>query len=162
MSDIKRTQEEIIERIERVRSTDLFGAEVGNFLSALDYEHAKPFLVDGLDEETFNAAVADTSPLKMAREYLEFAVEKAVGHRGLSAVRSLDNYRAWVWLLAPDRFDEFEALPYRSYGAPALAAAATMLGFEGEWERLVKENPRIVPMSEGKPCAPDCQEGCGS
>lgn len=154
----RHTQDEIVARIRNIEKHDFFGVQSEDLIRALDVAHAQEFL----KKEYLDAwkASADEEILSYAREYLKFAVDKAVEHRGLSAGRSVDHYRAWVWLLEPERYEEFEAVPYPNYGAPQLKAAATILGFTDEWDRLAALNPEIVNMAAGKPCEPDCVEGC--
>lgn len=42
-----RTQEEIVQRIEQVKERDMFGFEWQELMPFLDFEHARPYLVDG-------------------------------------------------------------------------------------------------------------------
>ncbi len=161
---VSRTQEEIVDRIHEVKGVDFFAAISNELLTGLDFEHAKEFLKDDATAEQWAQAGYPYGSDKLrseARAYLEFAVGKAVNHRGLSAARSVDHYRGWVWLLAPERYDELEATDYAQYGAPQLKIAATILGFPEEWDRLVATSPEVALMAEGSPCEPGCDSGCG-
>jgi hypothetical protein len=167
----RRTQDEIVARIHEVKEADIFGTQVGDLLSALDFEHAKEFLKAEATEAEWSSDPAypltDEQLRDNAKAYLAFAVGKATGHRGLSASRSVDHYRAWVWLLEPELFEGFEATPYEQYGVPQLKAAANILDFTDEWDKLVADglmhdDRSLILMAEGKPCEPGCMEGCGS
>jgi hypothetical protein len=45
---------------------------------------------------------------------MDFAWEKANNCRGLSAMRTMTHYKAWLWLLGQDGFDDLEN--YSHYG----------------------------------------------
>lgn len=156
-----RTPDEIVERINATKAGDLFGAEIGGLIVALDFEHAKQFLIETAKAEEWEVKTLEQIRQE-AREYLGFAMGKAEDHRGLSAGRSVDHYRGWVWLLEPERFDEFEAVDYPNYGAPKLKAAAQILGFEEEWDSYVSPGSALDRMSQGLACDSNgCYEGCG-
>ena len=158
---MKHTQEEIVARIELVRPHDWMGAESGELIRALDKEHVLPYLVEGADVSGWQGPVSDADAFAAARDYLAFAVGKAEDHRGLSASRSVDHYKGWVWLLEPDRFDEFADAGYTNYGAPMLQAAADILGFGDRWAELVPNGSPVANMAQGLPCEDGCFEGCG-
>lgn len=165
---LKHTQEEIVARVEEVGISDMFGAHRNELISALDFEHAKDFLKEGVTEEGWKKLDLLTSVedvVKVAKEYLEFAVEKAGDHRGLSASRSVDHYRGWVWLAAPESYEKLDQAGFENYGAPQLKAAAEILGFLDEWDRLVTEGSRVARMALGEQCGgwdgDGCDEGCG-
>lgn len=142
-----RTQEEIVAAIHA--STDPFGFETQVWVSALDYEHAKPYLDEGVSEtEWIDLLVQAGSDEDQMRDYMDFAREKALDHRGLSAGRSIAKLNAWGWLLGFDPIDE----PYRPYGVPILKALADRHGFE--WP----EDDVLDRMAQGLPCHPECTE----
>lgn len=140
-----RTPEEIVARIEMIRAEDgrdIFGVEAATLIGALDYEHAKPFLFEEVAEEDWRNTTQPTPG-----GYLGFAVEKCVGERGLSALRSLDYYSAWTWLAGEQAFDVFDVIRETkpgNYGANALSAAANVLGLNSEWESLVEDHPQLL------------------
>lgn len=163
---ITHSQAQIAEHIRSIQSQDFFGTITSDLVEALDFDHAAEFLKPDATKEDWDRLGFPKTPeqlLSDASEYLEFAIDKADNHRGLSAARSVDHYRAWVWLFAPDAYDDFVNEPYTNYGVPQLRAAATALGFEERWLRLVAERPGIIRMADGLECRVDgCEEGCGS
>jgi hypothetical protein len=158
---MRRTQDEIVAQINEVRDNDFFGAETQELLSALDFDHAKQFLKEDAKAEDWETYPLDEIELrKAAHDYLEFAVGKATGHRGLSAARSIGHYRGWVWLLEPELFEGFDKVPYAPYGVPQLHSAAVILDLVSEFDRLAAETPELLNMVDGRPCEPGCVEGC--
>ncbi len=121
-----RTQDEIVKRIEEVKSEDFFGFETTDLLSALDYEHAKPYLKPDCTKEQWEAGFdseryTPENARKHIREYLDFAWEKANDERGISARRSQSHFRAWMWLAGDDDvLARVEATEYDPYGKPKL------------------------------------------
>lgn len=94
------------------------------------------------------------------QEYLEFAITKALDHRGLSAGRSIEKLQEIAWLLS--RNDVIEAMNeagYTNYGAPQLKAFAEKMGFEFKVGQYC-EQADLDNMAAGKPCHKGCQEGC--
>lgn len=92
-----RTQEQIKERIEAVKDQDFFGAEHGDLIDFLDFDHAKAFLKEGVTSEEWKPKPLTEESIKHeAKEYLPFAWEKANNCRGLSANRSVDHLRAYT------------------------------------------------------------------
>jgi hypothetical protein len=97
-----------------------------------------------------------------AREYLTFAIEKALNHRGISAERSVVKLREFAWLLGRDDVVEaMDAADYPQYGVPKVKAFADGMGwpflsFAEEYERAA-----LFGMSNGDLCRDDCAEGCG-
>ena len=87
---MKRTQNEILKRIEEVKSYDFLGFERNDYIDFLDFEHAKIFLKDGTKKEDWEGGENPrpfTDPIKDMKEYMDFAWEKANGCRGISANR---------------------------------------------------------------------------
>jgi len=129
---------------------------------ALPFERAKPYLTEEfLAKPTAAAEWAETG-LKLdtetlheaACDYLEFAYGKALGHRGISAARSVDKMTQYCWLLGAD-WDLVTDAGYANYGAPGLKAAAEFL--QHPWP----EDEELERMSQGRTCSPGCREGCG-
>ena len=78
--------------------------------------------------------------MKQMREYFEFAVEKCTGCRGISASRTIEHYKEWIWLLGDDEFlQEIENMEYAPYGKPILIAIAKRYGFDKEFPEAFKE-----------------------
>lgn len=90
-------------------------------------------------------------------DYMPFALGKAQDHRGLSASRSIDHFRAWLWMLSDDEtlgFCDVEE-NYTNYGAPILREICENYGFDTPAETW------FANMASGGPCSPDCRDGCG-
>ncbi len=154
---VKRTQDEIVERIRAVEDDDFLGfrREV-LIIHGLDFEHAREYLAPETTAEQWKAAVpADL--LRAATEYYDFALGKILDHRGISASRSVDKLTEYAWLLGRDDVvAAMEAADYPQYGAPKVKAFAD--GFGLAWP----DSEVMTRMANGEPCTPTCAEGCGS
>jgi hypothetical protein len=162
-----RTTEETLARIAYLNTNsaeDFFGAQRGDLIATLPFEDAKEFLTpegvakgavvwDENREDTDDKIVA-----KMGR-YMEFAVGKAMNHRGLSAGRSLDHYRAWTWVLGDEHFEAIEWANYQNYGAPVLLQIAEKYKFSIP-TGTDRDLARFINMSQGQMCHLGCQDGC--
>ena len=97
-----RTQDNIVSEIERQQARGLmFNFAIDDLISFLDFEHVAPFLKlkDSDADRTLWATSRETrEPLQCARDYMEFAYDKAVGRRSLSAVRNIQHLHAWLWM----------------------------------------------------------------
>lgn len=154
--------DEILSRIEEVEPGDFFGAQLDGLIQALPFEHAKRWLLDDEASEAIWEEDRSKDPKADAVKYLEFAVGKALDHRGLSAGRDIDHYRGWLWLLCTDEeFAEFEETDYEPYGVPQLKVAARLLGVEEWFTTRCETDGRLMRMADGDSCSRDCQEGCG-
>lgn len=136
-----------------------FGAEV--LIPELPLDQAAPYLKEEAlaryraGEEIWHGG--DLDPVRIRREaieYLEFAYGKAMDHRGISAFRSIEKLAAYCWLLGAP-WDLVAGAPHANYGAPGLMAAAGFLDHPFPFDGPLAE------MAEGRPCSPDCVEGCG-
>ncbi|NMC34574.1 MAG: hypothetical protein GYA36_19300 [Veillonellaceae bacterium] len=154
-----RTQDEIVKKIRE--SESLFGFEKEVWLPFLDYEHAKPFLKPESTKEMWeNVAAEDAVVLEQMRDYAAFGWEKIWDHRGISASRTIEKMKAWLWLLGTPEADELIKFAdadenYPQYGAPILAKICRAYGFP------IPDDAGIARMIEGKPCIDGCDEGCG-
>lgn len=168
-----RAQDEIVRQIELLKAADLLGFEVGELLAHLDFEHARPYLTAGATAEEWSkvwtegdyaarfasAKTLDERARAQIVDYLPFAVDKAAGHRGISAERSVGHLRAWFWLLGDDEMVAFidDDGHYQNYGAPILKRAAERLG--APWPD--GDELPVNRMARGLPCSPGCDGGCG-
>jgi len=151
-----RTDEEILRRLGEIKGDDFFGAQSSELVSRLPFAIARPFLIDEATEAGWKTYGRDRDAIVgEMRGYMEFAVEKATGHRGLSASRSIEHFRSWVWLLSDEDFSAIDWEDYANYGAPILKAVANRFGID------LPDDPRLMRMAEGKICSPDCEGGCG-
>ncbi|WP_181871448.1 hypothetical protein [Sphaerisporangium album] len=147
-----RTQDEIVTRIHAVGETDLFGFRTEVLAAALDFEHVREFLKDGVTETDWHQV---TDRENAAREYYQFALGKIRHHRGLSAERSVLKLAEHAWLLGQDDVvAAMDEAPYPPYGAPKVRAFAQ--GFDLVWPG----DAEMTRMAAGEPCTPGCVEGC--
>ena len=127
-----RTQDEIVGRVNKVKEYDMFGFETSELIVYLDFEHAKPFLKDDVTAEQWQ--VSTKTPREEMIEYMPFAWEKANNERGISAMRSLMHYAAWLWLDGNDVLAE-KIGDYEYYGKPQLIAICKYLGLDpNKWD----------------------------
>ena len=87
---------------------------------------------------------------------VEYGIDKAVNHRGISAWRTILKLKAWLFALGEDDLYDFldDEDNYAQYGAPVLAKVCEHYGIDQpdtqEWQN----------MTRGIKCQPDC-DGCG-
>ena len=117
---MKRTQIEILNRIAAIEKDDFFGFQSGDLVVYLDFEHAKQFLKEGTTLEQW--AHPFTDPIEKIKEYMPFAWDKANNCRGLSAARSLEHMKAWVWMDDQPALSKLLDNDYEYYGKPHLVA----------------------------------------
>lgn len=124
-----RTQQEILAKMEEVKSIDIFGVIQSDLIDYLDFNNAKQFLQEGVKEHEWNENYPKSDPAAEIREYLPFAWKKANDCRGLSAARSLMHLHAWLWLMGKDdlvtKLDD-----YQYYGKPQLVMCGKLVGFD--------------------------------
>lgn len=148
---MKRTQEEIIKRH---KGYDFENDPIGFCRQVLEQ-----FMTPESRSEIFNVHwVAPEDPMDLddyAEWYFNFALDKALSHRGNSAVRSVGKLREIAWLMKrEDAIAAMDAAEYKQYGMPKLQAFAKAL--DSTWV----ETETIRRMANGEPCKDNCQEGC--
>lgn len=155
-----RTQEEIVARINEVLDVP-FNFEPDVLLPFLDFPHAKEFLKSETTEEAWvkvsGSERTDAVALEEAKKYMaETGWDKAMNHRGLSAGRTVQKMRAWMWLIGNDELATLcdDNSKYREYGAPILAAICEKYNWP------IPVDPGLENMIEGRPCREGCNEGC--
>ena len=128
-----RTDQEIIDRINARKEADFFGFELTDLLIRLPFELAKPFLNPDVKGEDWKVQPRDRdSVLKEMLEYMPFAWDKANNCRGLSAVRSMCHYMAWIWLAGDDLGDLTD---YQYYGKDNLVKICDHYGWDSsQWD----------------------------
>jgi hypothetical protein len=137
------TQKEVVDLIKSDASNDMLGTARGDLLCALDFEHAKEFLKPDTTAEQWNAEVwtlkSDDDVLHTMREYMDFAWEKANNCRGISAMRSMRHYWAWLKLLGQDLLAE-QTISYNHYGKDQLVVICALLGLDSsKWDDGVRK-----------------------
>lgn len=119
---MSRTQKEISEKIKN--DDDRFGFLSDVLLPYLEVENVKDFLKPDADLSDWKVQPQDLDAIKTKmRDYMEFAWEKAIDCRGLSAMRSINKFRAYLWLLENEKLTKFcnQQENYSAYGKPMLA-----------------------------------------
>lgn len=134
---LRRTAAEIAARMAEV-SDGFLNFQSDDLLEWLPYELAKPHLKDGVTKKEWSAHQETGDPLIMVSNYLPFAWKKANSCRGLSAGRSIEHLKAWLWLAGYDLSDTLDD-QYTRYGKPCLIIASEIVGFnwrehdDGAW-----------------------------
>jgi len=154
-----RTIDEIVEYYRLEQSADFFGFVAEVLFPFLPFDKAKEWLKEDATAEEWGEVEELTreSVLEWMRDYMEFAWSKARNHRGLSAGRSVDKMRAWLWLLGDDELVTFASgrRNYSQYGVPILKAICEKYDFPMPADKGVER------MAQGLPCCRDCNMGCG-
>lgn len=103
---LRRTQDEILNKMKEVEENDFFGTQREDLAMYLTYENAKKLnlLNDNATEESWNSPGVNNDPVEELKDYMGFAWDKANNFRGLSAARSMDHMRTWLWLDGQDEF----------------------------------------------------------
>ena len=155
-----RTAEEIVNRIKGIEPEAFFGFQADDLMRFLPFEDAKQFLnAEGVKE--FENGKWNQEPLtregviKIMGEYMDFALSKASDHRGLSAGRSIEHYKAWVWLLGDEDYKAIDWENYTNYGVPVLRRICE------KYKIYFPESSELSRMSKGLSCREGCDEGCG-
>ena len=153
-----RTEAEIVARIHELSPKDFFGFETGDLIERLSFEAAKPFLKPDYPKEEWEEKCRKPNTLEAItfsiQDYMDFALSKATGHRGLSSTRSVAHYRAWLWLIGDDELVEFIDSPnsYPMYGMPILKKICDNYDCE------FPDTDVAEKMLAGEPCHPECVE----
>jgi len=153
-----KTKKEIIERYRKIKQDDLFGFTAEILLSRLSFDEAKEFLTEDAKAENWKAEPFDEQTvLAEMKSYMEFAWSKVIDHRGLSASRSIEKMRAWLWLMGDDELLEYADVDenYAQYGAPILMKICEKYGLD------IPQDESVKRMSQGLPCMENCDMGCG-
>jgi hypothetical protein len=116
---------------------DLFGVRKDKLLRHLDFKTASQWLGDSsnlyaTDWEKLRKPTDGASLLAAMRDYMEFAWDKAVNHRRLSCIRSIDHFCEWIWLLGSYEeafWSEIVMIRDRDCGQPALALICKRYNF---------------------------------
>ena len=131
---MKRTQEEIINRINALQTSgdDPFGFERTDLVEWLSFENASPHLKEGISEEEWAEHELKRLPVREQMiDYMPFAWEKANDEKGISAYRSMAHYTSWLWLDGDD-YLWTTLKDYDDYGRPQLVDICKYLGID--WE----------------------------
>ena len=144
----KRTPEEIVARLKEIEKTDFFGFQRSDILECLPFNAARPFLRDGATADQWAQYMKprDAESIKARMlEYMPFAWDKANDCRGLSAMRSIEHMKAWLWLLNDPLGARLDDL-FHYYGKPCLRAICEKYGWDwrqwddGSWRNSEDES----------------------
>ena len=151
-----KTQQQIVNRINAIRSDDYFGWHTNDLVLHLKYEHAKQFLDDDVTAVQWADLMEKRSPKELIADYMEFAWDKANNCRGISAGRSLEHMKAWVWLDGQDDLLNIIEADYDHYGKPHLVAICEHYGYDwklhdnNEWVNNEDETPKTAEQVLGR------------
>jgi hypothetical protein len=134
-----RTDEEILDRINEVKSRDFLGFETMDLISVLPFEHAKQYLSPEVTEGEWQPEPRDRdSVIARMLDYMPFAWDKANNFRGISAGRSMCHYNSWIWLAGDDLGDMTD---YENYGKDNLERICNHYGWDSaQWDDGVRRN----------------------
>lgn len=152
-----KTQDEIVKHYRTTKDEDFFGFAGEVFIPYLDFQPAREFLKPdtSLTAESWKQyPLTEEGVIGEMKSYMEFAWDKASNHRGLSAGRSVEKMRAWLWLLGNDELIEYAEEHYQNYGAPILLKICQAYNFP------VPDDEGLARMAGRLPCRDDCDEGC--
>lgn len=145
-----KTQKQIVNRINNIKDDDFFGWQTGDLIAYLDFEHAKQFLKDDVTAEQWADMMEKRTPKEKIEGYMKFAWDKANNCRGISAGRSLEHMKAWVWLDGEDDLLNIIEADYDHYGKPHLVAICEHYGYDwkmydnNEWVNSEYETPKTA------------------
>lgn len=126
-----KSQQQIIDKIKGEK--DFFGFTTEVLVFFLDAENAKEFFDEQKDFSDWKPDLPDKATvIEKMREYMDFAWEKAIDERGLSAGRSVRKFQTWLWLLDDAETLEFaeDDDNYSPYGKPILKCISEKYGFD--------------------------------
>jgi hypothetical protein len=160
---IKKTPQEILDRIENLAGDDWLGRRKAVLVSALPYEMAAPLIsmpmtADQWELSKFPAGQEDA----YLAAYFGSVVGAVCAHNGLQAGRGVDSMDSWLWLTRDeDEHWRYVAAQYALFGAPKLLVAAEVLpGGMDVWNRARGLFEGLANMASGTPCWSGCDEGC--
>lgn len=134
-----RTDDEILDKIEAVKTNDWFGAKTNDLIVRLPFEKARKYLMPEVTAEDWEVVPRDRDALlAVMLDYMPFAWDKANNERGLSAGRSMDHYSSWVWLACDDLGNLHD---YSYYGKDNLCRICKHYGWDAsQWDDGVRKN----------------------
>ena len=137
-----RTQQEILDKIEKIKDKDIFGFELTIYIKALNFQNARLYLKEDewVNYKNFPLYKSNQDIKKDMTNYMSFAWEKANNCRGISAYRSIMHYVAWCWLIGEDELAK-DIENYNFYGKPQLRKVCDFLGINADqWDDKVRVN----------------------
>ena len=132
---VHRTPGDILERITTLEASgdDFFGFQRNDLMEFLPFQDARRFLKPETTEDEWVLKTADEDTVRaLILNYMPFAWQKANDCRGLSADRSIQHMKAYLWLLGDELADRLAGM-YEYYGKPCLRAICEKYGWD--WKR---------------------------
>lgn len=123
--------------MEAIKASDWMGTQQSDLINFLNYPDAKQYLKKGITKAKWDKLKDKNTRraiLAQMRKYMSFAWDKANNCRGLSADRSINHYRAWIWMLNDGFLKKLEMIEYEHYGKEKLIAICKQYGWE--WKKL--------------------------
>lgn len=127
------TDEQIVAEIRRLDKdpSDFFGFIRSDLIGYLPFGAAREWLKDDASESEWTPTPRDREAIRQQIiDYLPFAWDKANNCRGLSAGRSINHMRAWLWMLGEEQAAASLDGDYELYGKPQLRAISEAFGFD--------------------------------
>lgn len=120
-----------------------------DLLQFVPFRYAYPYLKEKMtpaEWEEYYKPLSKKNVKQVMKEYMSFAWGKCCGERGLSALRSIAHYRAWIWILddktAIEYLDNYRN--YTCFGAPMLQFICKR--YKWKWQDFV--NPWSMNLAE--------------
>lgn len=122
---MQRTQVEIMNRINLIEKQDFFGFQSSDLIGYLDYNNALLYVNEDIKQtltetEWDEKYKSKLTPEEQIKDYVSFAWDKANDCRGLSASRSIEHMKAWLWLDGQDVLADRMNSIYEYYGKTCL------------------------------------------
>jgi hypothetical protein len=150
-----RTVDEVLARIEEIENTLVGSMTVDDLYEVLTYEEAKSKLRPEVTVKDWGEGQSRSheSARNKLVSYLPFAIEKALGHRGISASRSVSHFKNWIFLMEDLEAQEFIADEgnYAMYGVPIIKYLLNRYNVEYEFSSP-EELKRFECMAKGECC----------
>jgi len=166
-----KTYEDVVALFGRIidgKEEDILGFKQEVLLSYLEWKDIEPHVKEGVTRDNFCGDEGFEDPVPFCyecvfddmKQYMKFAIGKVINHRGISASRSIEKMRIWLWILGDDEAIEFlnNDSNYENYGAPMLKFICEKYDL---WMPDESESQGFHRMAKGLPCRDDCDMGCG-
>lgn len=150
-----RTNAELFAWYEENKVDDIFGYKLEIIFPFFTGEQQRSYGMEGT-EWVGSIAITEEEVHRRMKGYMKFAWEKVLGHRGISASRSVSRMSVWVFLMGNDDLLKFvqDGNNYAMYGAPVLKRICEKYRFP------IPKDERVLRMAKGLPCTVRCNQGC--
>ena len=139
---------------------DFFGFALEAVAGYMPFDIIKDKLKEGYTQEMWDmdrVEYTEENVRKDLAEYMrDYGWPKALGHRGISASRSVTKIGTWAYALGHDTQAILKSSEWGQYGAGHLAVFCKLLDLP------IPEGEDVENMIAGRPCEPGCEIGCGT